>query len=111
VSGAIRKLAYRRYSEARAAHWLLLMMGDRVDALEEHLRSFATTRPDNPITETGIKAEFTRHGFRSRFGQRRTDRIHQPLDAIVVMGPWIAAGYGAFIGGRALVRLASGRGE
>ena len=27
LSGAIRKLAYRRYSEGRAAHWLLLLAG------------------------------------------------------------------------------------
>src|SRR4051812_12952577 len=31
VSGAIRKLAYERFSEGRAAHWLLLVLGDRTD--------------------------------------------------------------------------------
>ena len=34
LSGAIRKVAYRRYSEGRAAHWLLLLAADRVDAGE-----------------------------------------------------------------------------
>ena len=72
VSGAIRRYAYR-YSEGRAAHWLLLMLADRVDAVEEHLKSFATLHPDNPITETGIKAEFTHHGLSSRIG-----RAHRP---------------------------------
>src|SRR5215213_3306499 len=47
LSGVIRKLAYRKYSEGRAAHWLLLLGADRVDAVESHLRSFLTVRPDN----------------------------------------------------------------
>lgn len=41
VSGAIRRLAYERFSEARAAHWLLLIAGDRVDAWESHVRCCA----------------------------------------------------------------------
>src|SRR4051812_39513457 len=32
VSGAVRRLAYRRFSEGRPAHWLLLIVGDPVDA-------------------------------------------------------------------------------
>src|SRR4051812_22685009 len=41
ASGVIRKYAYRRYGEGRAAHWLLLIAADRVDALESTVRSFA----------------------------------------------------------------------
>ena len=104
LSGAIRRLSYARYSEGRAAHWLLLMLADRVDAVEEHLKSFATLRPDNPITETGIKAEFTHHGLSSRIGRQRTDLVHQPLDPVIVAGPWVAAAGAAVAGGRALVR-------
>jgi hypothetical protein len=104
LSGAIRRLSYARYSEGRAAHWLLLMLADRVDAVEEHLKSFATLHPDNPITETGIKAEFTHHGVSSRIGRRRTDLVHQPLDPVIVAGPWVAAAGAAVAGGRALVR-------
>jgi hypothetical protein len=37
LSGAMRRVAYGRYSEARAAHWLLLMAADRVDVLEHRL--------------------------------------------------------------------------
>jgi hypothetical protein len=94
LSGAIRKLSYARYSEGRAAHWLLLMAADRVDAAESHLRSFLTLRPDNPITETGVLSEFSRHGLRSRLGRKRTDVVHHPLDPIIVAGPWIAAALG-----------------
>jgi hypothetical protein len=54
LSGVIRRTAYRKYSEGRAAQWLLLIAADRVDAWESHLRSFSTLRPDNPITETGV---------------------------------------------------------
>ncbi|MFJ4266253.1 hypothetical protein ACIPY1_06815 [Paenarthrobacter nicotinovorans] len=92
VSGAIRKYAYK-YSEGRAAHWLLLVAADRVDAWEHHLRSFATLRPDNPITETGVLSEFSRGGVRSRVGQKRVDLNHQWMDPIIVGGPWaLAAG-------------------
>ncbi|HZB48591.1 MAG TPA: hypothetical protein VE547_05810 [Mycobacteriales bacterium] len=104
LSGALRKLSYRRYSEGRAAHWLLLIAADRVDAWESHLRSFATLRPDNPITETGVLSELKRHGFSSRFGQQRADRVHQPLDPIIVAGPWLVAGYLAVKGVRRAIR-------
>lgn len=104
LSGVIRRFSYARYSEGRAAHWLLLMLADRVDAVEEHLKSFATLHPDNPITETGIKAEFTHHGVSSRIGRKRTDLVHQPLDPVIVAGPWVAAAGAVFAGGRALVR-------
>lgn len=90
VSGAIRRLAYERFSEARAAHWLLLLAGDRVDAAESRLRSFATTRPDNPFTETGLRSEISHHGIASRRG--RIDVRHQWMDPILVGGPWVLAG-------------------
>jgi hypothetical protein len=106
LSGVIRKHAYKRYSEARAAHWLLLIAADRVDALEEHGRSLLTARPDNPITETGVRSEFSGNGsgngLASRVGRKRT--AHQPLDPIIVAGPWVLAGGAAYLGARALVR-------
>src|SRR4051794_13348685 len=34
LSGIMRKYAYRRFSEARASHWLILMAADRVDVVE-----------------------------------------------------------------------------
>src|SRR5215210_3906331 len=73
LSGAIRKFSYANYSEGRVGHWLLLIVADRVDAVEEHLRSFATARPDKPITETGVRSEFSHGGLTSRFGDKRTD--------------------------------------
>jgi hypothetical protein len=90
VSGAMRRFAFR-YSEARAAHWLILIAADRVDAFGSHVRSLFSLHPDNPLTETGIGSEISRHGVRSRFGRKRTDLVHQPLDPVIVAGPWVAA--------------------
>ncbi|SFK15107.1 hypothetical protein [Cellulomonas sp. KH9] len=102
LSGAIRRYSYERFSEGRAAHWLLLIAADRVDAAGAHLRSFATLRPDNPVTETGVLSELHRHPVASRRG--RVDVRHQPLDALIVAGPWIAGGAAAFALLRALRR-------
>lgn len=88
-AGALRKLSYARFSEARAAHWLLLVAADRVDAAGAHFASLLTTRPDNPITQTGIRSELTHHGLASRRG--RTDVRHQVLDPFIVAGPFVAA--------------------
>ncbi|MDP9989072.1 hypothetical protein J2S98_004261 [Arthrobacter oryzae] len=93
ASGAIRRHAYK-YSEGRAAHWLLLLTADRVDAWEHHVKSFGTLHPDNPISETGVAAEFGRGGFSSRFGQKRADTNHQWIDPIIVGAPWVMAAVG-----------------
>jgi hypothetical protein len=92
LSGVMRKIAYKRYSEAKAAHWLLLLAADRVDALESALASFATVRPDNPVTESGVLSELSHSGYASRVGQKRTDLVHQPLDALIVAAPWVLGG-------------------
>ena len=88
VSGAVRRLAYARFSEGRLAHWLLLVAGDRVEAFGAHARSLATLRPDVPAT--GLRAELRYGGLRSRRG--RVDRRHQVLDPLVVGAPWVATG-------------------
>lgn len=92
VSGAIRRFAYDRYSEGQTAHWLLLVAGDRVDAISSHVKSLASRRPDDPITESGVLAEAGHHPLSSRFGQGRADVKHTWLDPIIVVGPWVLAG-------------------
>jgi hypothetical protein len=92
LSGVLRRYSYAKFSEGRAAHWLILIAADRVDAVESHLKSFATLRPDNPITETGIRSEFTHGGLSSRFGTKRVDLHHTWIDPIMVGGPWVLAG-------------------
>jgi hypothetical protein len=107
LSGVLRKYAYARFSEGRAAHWLILLAADRVDAVESHLASFATGRPDNPVTETGIRAEFRRNGFPARFAPGRVDRTHTWIDPILVAGPWILAAGSTVAVVRAVLRRSS----
>ena len=102
LSGVVRRFAYDRFSEGRLAHWLLLVVGDRIDAYGSHLRSFATLRPDNPVTETGVRGEFTHGGLRSRRG--RSDARHHVIDPVVVAGPWVAGAAVTYTGVRRLVR-------
>lgn len=104
ASGAIRRFAYGRYSEGMTPHWLLLLAADRVDAWEGHLRSFATGRPDNPVTETGVLGEPGHHPVASRFGRNRADVKHEWLDPIVVAGPWIAVPVLAAVAVRRLLK-------
>ncbi|HLL68130.1 MAG TPA: hypothetical protein VK453_20795 [Micromonosporaceae bacterium] len=96
LSGVLRRYAYRKYSEARAAHWLILLAADRVDAVEGAVQSLVTGRPDNPITETGVLSEFSHQGVASRIGQKRADLKHQPLDVVIVAAPWVAVGAVAY---------------
>jgi hypothetical protein len=105
ASGQVRRYAYR-YSEGRAAHWLLLVAGDRIDAFGSHVRSLFTLRPDNPVTETGTRAEFTHHGVRSRFGTTRADLSHQLLDPIIIDGPWLLWIVGGVVLLKAMLRRA-----
>jgi hypothetical protein len=104
VSGAVRRLAYRRYSEGQMRHWLLLVLGDRIDVVENRLLALMRGRPDNPITQSGILAEVRRNGLRSRLGQHRADLKHQPLDLVLQLAPWALLGTAAFLAGRKLVR-------
>jgi hypothetical protein len=96
LSGRLRRLAYARYSEARAAHWLILLGADRVDMIESTLGSFLTSRPDNPITETGVLSELKAHGLSSRIGRGRADVVHHALDPVIVAGPWLVAAGAAY---------------
>ncbi|MCW2815564.1 MAG: hypothetical protein JWN84_3019 [Nocardioides sp.] len=100
VSGAVRRLAYRRWSEARAAHWLVLIAADRIDVVESSLRSWAHGRPDLPFVPTGLRAEVTHDGWGSRRG--RVDVRHQALDPIVVVAPWALGGLGVAAAVRAV---------
>lgn len=89
VSGALRRLSYRKFSEADAAHWLILMAADRVDSLGSSVTAVLRGRPDNPITETGILGERRGRPIRDRFGRGRADTKHQWMDPLIVTTPWV----------------------
>ena len=107
LSGVIRRYSYAKYSEGRAAHWLLLLAADRVDAVESVLRSMTTSRPDNPVTDTGVLSELSHHGIGSRLGRNRADVVHHPLDPIIVATPWIVGAGIGYAVIRRIVRRAS----
>ena len=69
--------------------------------------ALAILHPDKPITETGVMAEFHRHGINSRIGKHRADVVHQTMDWVIVAGPWLLAGCVVFLAVRSLIR--SGR--
>jgi hypothetical protein len=96
ASGAIRRHAYRRYSEGRTAHWLLLVAADRVDVVESVVGSTLRGRPENPMIGSGLRAELRHHGISARVHARRADKNHQWLDPLVVAGPWLLGGYAGY---------------
>lgn len=103
LSGVIRRYAYR-FSEGRAAHWLLLLGADRIDVLESRMKGLLTGRPDNPITESGLPSEIKRHGLRSRLGRHRADLKHQPVDPMIMIASWLIVGTAVYRIGRAIAR-------
>jgi hypothetical protein len=105
LSGWIRKRAYAGYSEARAAHWLLLLAADRIDSKEQALRSMLSGHPDNPLTETGVLSEFRRKGLSSRLGRHRVDVVHHALDPMIVALPWLLSGWAGYRTLRRLTRM------
>jgi hypothetical protein len=104
-AGGIRRFAYARYSEGQTAHWLLLVLADRVEAILAHLRSLFTMRPDQPLTQSGVKGELGHRPIASRWGRGRADLKHTWLDPLIVAGPWVLALGGAVLGVRAATSL------
>jgi hypothetical protein len=102
LAGAIRRYAYATYSEGQSPHWLLLVAGDRVDAVSAHLRSLISRRPDDPITQSGVLGERGRRPIASRFGRGRIDLRHAWMDPLLVVGPWVVT---VVVAGRLLWRL------
>lgn len=110
ASGTIRRYAYARFSEARAAHWLLLILADRVDVAESRVTALLAGEPDRLIAETGVRSELSHHGWRSRIGKGRADVGHMMLDPLVVAAPWVLGGAVVVAGVRALARRRGARG-
>ena len=109
LAGAIRRFAYDRYSEGQTAHWLLLIVGDRVDAITSHVTSLVSRRPDDPITESGVLGERGHRPFSSRFRKGRVDLKHAWLDPLIVVGPWLLVIGGLAMVGKSIVGLAARR--
>lgn len=72
LSGILRRLAFK-YSEGRKVHWLVLLLADRFDVIESALSNLLHFRSHNLFKEYGLKSEFRKGGFFSRFGHDRAD--------------------------------------
>jgi hypothetical protein len=57
LSGAIRRVAFR-YSENRYAHWLPLLLADRVNVIEGLIDDLSHGIVPNRLKEHGMKAEW-----------------------------------------------------
>lgn len=91
LSGLIRRIAYARYSEGQTPHWMLLILGDRVESSGAHVRSLFSRHPDDPVTQSGVFGERGRRPIASRFGRGRVDVKHTWMDPLLVVGPWVVA--------------------
>jgi hypothetical protein len=93
LSGLIRRAAYARFSEARLSHWLLLMLGDRVEAIGAHATTILAGRPGNPVEQTGVRTERFEAAGSARRDPSRADRSHRWVDPLVVAVPWVVSGW------------------
>ncbi|MFJ4297032.1 hypothetical protein [Curtobacterium sp. NPDC089689] len=106
LAGLVKRYAYRRFSEGRLAHWMLLVVGDRIDVVTHRVTDALRGRPDRVVHETGVRAELVGHPVSSRLGSSRRDWRHGLLDPLVANWGWLAA-----VGGVVLVvrRIARAR--
>lgn len=95
LSGALRRSAFA-YSEARAAHWLILLAADRVDVVESRVGDVLRGRAP-VLLPSGLGSEATHGGIRSRRDSRRVDVHHQWMDPLVAAGPALVAAAGAAV--------------
>lgn len=84
LSGAIRDVAYR-LSEAKLSRWMLLILADRVDALESAVGELLKGRPDNPITEMGLESELKNFNWMTHF-KRNPKLAATGAVAIIALG-------------------------
>ena len=68
LSGLLRDFAYRQSEGRKAAHWMLLMLADRVDVIENIGRDLAHGCVPNVFNEMGWSAEmkYNREGFKRK---------------------------------------------
>jgi hypothetical protein len=100
----LKRIAYSRYSEGRLAHWMLLILGDRVDVMNHRVRDALAGHPDRLIKETGIQAEAGNQPIRSRVSSSRADTSHMWMDPLLTNWPWLAAAATAWLVVRRLRR-------
>ena len=63
-----------------------------------------TLRPDNPVTETGVLSEFSRHGIGSRVGKKRADLATSRSTRSWSRVPWVTGLGVAYVGIKSAVQ-------
>ena len=91
LAGVVKRYAYRRFSEGRLAHWMLLVLGDRIDVATHRVTDALRGRPDRVVHETGVRAEVGNRPVAARLGSSRRDWRHGLLDPLVANWGWLAA--------------------
>lgn len=92
LARVVKRYAYRRFSEGRLAHWMLLVVGDRLDVATHRVTDELRGRPDLIVAETGIAAERADSPVGARVGSSRRDWRHGVLDPVVTMWPYLLIG-------------------
>ena len=92
LAGVVKRYAYRRFSEGRLAHWMLLVVGDRLDVATHRVTDALRGRPDRIVAETGIAAERADSPVGARVGSSRRDWRHGVLEPVVTMWPYLLIG-------------------
>ena len=92
LAGVVKRYAYRRFSEGRLAHWMLLVVGDRLDVATHRVTDALRGRPDRIVAETGIAAERADSPVGARVGSSRRDWRHGVFDPVVTMWPYLLIG-------------------
>jgi hypothetical protein len=88
LSGRLRDVAYQ-YSEGRLAHWMTLMLADRVDVWEGLIDDLVHGKVPHPMHERGWKTRMT---------HKTADRLNQRRNKIVAVGAAVAlAGVAAYV--------------
>jgi hypothetical protein len=93
LSGVLRTTAYK-FGEGRLAHWMTLMLADRVDVIEGLLDDLTHAHVPNLVRERGWKSKFT--GDRGPKGRTAESTAAPKMllagaaVGIVVAGVWLA---------------------
>ncbi|TDH20643.1 hypothetical protein EXU57_21235 [Segetibacter sp. 3557_3] len=80
LSGMIRRWAFR-YSESTYAHWVPLVLADRINVVEGYIEDFAKGILPNPFAERGWQAEWK---------YNRKDFVQKIAIGVVVTGALVA---------------------
>ena len=83
LSGVLRNAAYK-YSEGRLAHWMTLMLADRVDVYENLVTDLFHAKVPHPMKERGWKTRMT-HKTADRLNRQR-NKIVAGVAVLAVVG-------------------------